>query len=182
MHKTPCETNKYTSTIQQQLLTWKRKEKGFFWSLKLTCFNDIGNVNLAETSRVFTISFMFSLQLLQTPAQATTFFRGGQVSSDASILINTSLKSSGGIFAQQLCLKASTTTEQSWTTRWDLDLNPYPNFTSNPFLEILPSSPLMSWIILLNDILTIYRYQLNTIHQQHHKPSNLEPIPLSSGW
>ena len=72
-----------------------------------TCFKEIGNVNLPETSGNFTISFMISLQLLQTPAQATTLFREGQTSSEASILISTSLKSSGGKLTQQICFKAS---------------------------------------------------------------------------
>lgn len=120
-----------------------------------TCLREIGKVNLLETSGTLTISLTISRQFLHTPAQETTFFLDGQLSSDCSILIRTSLRSSGGILAQQLCLKASTGTEVSWTTRWDLDL-PYPN----PFRDILPSSPLMSWIRLLNDM------ALNTTNEQ----------------
>lgn len=110
-----------------------------------TCFKEIGNVNFPLTSGVLTISFMISLQLLQTPAHATTFFLGRQSESDSSILISTSLNSSGGMLAQQLCLNASIVTVQSWTTLCDLE--------RNPFREMLPNSSFMSWIILLKDML-----------------------------
>jgi len=59
-------------------------------------------VNLLETSGTLTISLNICRQFLHTPTQETTFFLEGQVSSDRSILIRTSLRSSGGILAQQL--------------------------------------------------------------------------------
>ncbi|GLU03421.1 hypothetical protein SLE2022_206230 [Rubroshorea leprosula] len=67
------------------------------------------------------------------------------------------------MLAQQLCLKASIGTVISWTTRCDLDLIPYPNFMSNPFLDMLPNSPFISWIILLNDIDAYVSLPLNNI-------------------
>ncbi|GMN46489.1 hypothetical protein TIFTF001_015680 [Ficus carica] len=71
----------------------------------------MGKVNLPESSGDLTISLVMSLQLRQTPAQATTLFRGGQAASDDSILMSTSLSSSCGMLAQQLWLIPSATAD-----------------------------------------------------------------------
>lgn len=90
-----------------------------------TCLTEMGKVNFPERSGALTISLVRSRQLRQTPAQATTLFRGGQASSEASILINTSLRSSWGMWAQQLCFTespnsaAAAAADRSWTTRCD---------------------------------------------------------------
>ncbi|BAT87357.1 hypothetical protein VIGAN_05071700 [Vigna angularis var. angularis] len=83
----------------------------------------MGKVIFEESSGVLTMSLVICLQLRQTPAQATTLFRGGHVSSEASIRRRTSRRSSWGMLAQQLCLMLSPTHSScSCTTRCDRDL------------------------------------------------------------
>jgi len=85
---------------------------------------------LPESSGTLTNSLVISLQLLQTPAQATTFFLGGQLLSDSSILISTSLNNSCGKLAQHEVVSAPhpppnrlrSGAELYWTTLCDLDL------------------------------------------------------------
>lgn len=85
-----------------------------------TCLTEIGKVREAESSGVLTMSRVIRRQLLQTPAQATTFLLQGQAASAVSILQSTSLSSSSGICAQELCSNPST--HSSCTTRFHLPL------------------------------------------------------------
>jgi hypothetical protein len=91
---------------------------------------EIGKVILPESSGTLTKSLVICLQLLQTPAQATTFFLGGQLLSDSSILTSTSLNNSCGKLAQHEAVSAappaakrfSSGAELYWTTLCDVDL------------------------------------------------------------
>lgn len=94
----------------------------------------MGRVSLPETSGVITISFTTPLQLLQTPAQATTNCLAGHELASASILIKTSRKSSGGMLAQKLRCASSTTTDgsSSCTGGDDLELKACPRLLDAP--------------------------------------------------
>ena len=91
---------------------------------------EIGKVSFPESSGTLTKSLVICLQLLQTPAQATTFFLGGQLLSDSSILTSTSLNNSCGKLAQHEVVSTALPSpkrfvpgaELYWTTLCDLDL------------------------------------------------------------
>lgn len=123
-------------------------------SLGPGCFKEMGKVSFPHCSGVFTSSFAISLQFLQTQAQATTCLRAGQEASLASILCSTSLRSSGGKLAQQLCCGTSRLSWLSSTTKLrDRDLWWKENLTSKLLrLEMLPIPSFISWMMLLRGI------------------------------
>jgi hypothetical protein len=81
----------------------------------ITCFREIGKVNFPQNSGFLTISLHISLQVRQTPAQATTCFLEGHVASLASNLSITSQSNSGAKLAQQLLCITGAGSCNSWT-------------------------------------------------------------------
>lgn len=73
----------------------------------VTCLREMGNVMLEDSWGGLTISLTMSLQVRHTPAQATTLLRRGHLASDDSIRRRTSLRSSWGMLAHQLCSNPS---------------------------------------------------------------------------
>lgn len=147
----------------------------------LTCFRAMGNVNRPDCSGVLTSSFVISLHVLQTAAHATTCLRLGHTLSLASTLWITSLNSSGGMLAQQLCSCGASALNCVSSSTIPLDLPRWwcGNFNSKLLLEMFPIPP-FSWnsrIKLFRGIMDGFWFdivvlQVNSNFTSHPSPSD----------
>jgi hypothetical protein len=120
----------------------------------ITCFNEIGNVNLPHCSGVWTISFVTALQDLHTEAQATTTARAGQEVSVSSTLRIISRSNSDGILAHCPCSIGSSDVKVISGTMCDF-VRRCESLLPAPRLDVLPIPSLISLssrTMLLNDI------------------------------
>ena len=141
----------------------------------------MGNVNRPDCSGVLTSSFVISLHVLQTAAHATTCLRLGHTLSLASTLWITSLSSSGGMFAQQLCSCGASALNcvSSSTIPLDLPRWWWGNFNSKLLREMFPIPP-FSWnsrIKLFRGIMDGFWFdivvlQVNSNFTSHPSPSD----------
>jgi hypothetical protein len=147
----------------------------------LTCFRAMGNVNRPDCSGVLTSSFVISLHVLQTAAHATTCLRLGHTLSLASTLWITSLSSSGGMLAQQLCSCGASALNCVSSSTIPLDLPRWwcGNFNSKLLREMFPIPP-FSWnsrIKLFRGIMDGFWFdivvlQVNSNFTSHPSPSD----------